>query len=1073
MEQQQQRWRLFCPLSSDFVPTAAPELEPTSQQTSERRHGARGVASGAANADETRVIHASTYALWEQLYTPPGVSLTLERLLYHRLSVTRRTAAPGDGDDDGGGSWPSYPEPWAAGLFFRDAPSSTRDAVATLHSAAPASHPPSTVTADTAAAPPPVQTPLQRPSSPRPSQRASGAPTQVLQLTHADDAAVVEPETTVSADPVGDSPLKADDSLPPSAARDHAPTAACWAARVASGSRSDTEECSAMDVSITLSRRRAATATLPPDWVAPTPTSATALMSLERGSDGDAVKDAEEEEERHGKGCGGKDAAATEPAHTVVLRCTCAEEDDAVDVAEQTSHRCSGDGGRPPHSRDGVAGAAADVRRGEAEEEEAENDDGPFLSIRASPVPVVATVDGDAALSPPMHRHRPSATVATPASPSAMADRDGLVWSPARQQQTHNRLQRRRPRPPSQASDEGGDALLPSPTTAASPGESPAPPPPPSHWSTPSRPQPSPDPTPSRHANDATMCNTPPLPPLPQQYAACAGEAAMSRGSPSCDGRELQSNHSPAAATTAEACCPVDLHNNDEGGTWTTGVSADAPSERTCSRDKSHADTTSCPAACVEDVGQPLHLSIVRSDDDGADEGGGGSGGSPVRAVTGRRTGSVLLTVTGSPPPQQPSVARRSISALDFTWAEEAEEVLRQQQQRLQSLQAARPGTVSTAEAPCSPSARPCSPGGGGPLRYAPLSNERGEWVHSIRGGQSRLSPRWCGASAASHSVSPQPHDPMAHPTTTTSTVATATATATAAAVSHVAGGVDIATSTQRTGNDGSTGAATQTSHAARSSPSFHGGGGGREALACGVGSRSNDGDYHHTKASHSAMSPSPPPRLAHLLETLTPAPVTIRAAAESVGRQKRQPPPPPLPLPSSSSLSSSAGVKRQRERLRDESASGGVRHRRGGNDGGAPVLQMRRTDERHRQRRVRRARVDSAATTAATAPTTSPGSVFALPRTLSVEPAPLTTAAAVESAPPLRPRAVNCAGVPANGKTDVSRTGGKRSAAAAAPRRDAMSARVAEVAERAARRKPSMVALNSRRGERQPPQQQ
>ncbi|GET85668.1 hypothetical protein LtaPh_0406100 [Leishmania tarentolae] len=104
------------------------------------------------------------------------------------------------------------------------------------------------------------------------------------------------------------------------------------------------------------------------------------------------------------------------------------------------------------------------------------------------------------------------------------------------------------------------------------------------------------------------------------------------------------------------------------------------------------------------------------------------------------------------PPLPEDKATRRSVSNMDFRWADEADGILRRQQQRVRSLQAARAASLAGGDMRRSPSTSRGSPGGG-PQRYTPLSQD---------GTGTRL-VRVQGGSESSYSISPQPQDPRAH----------------------------------------------------------------------------------------------------------------------------------------------------------------------------------------------------------------------------------------------------------------------------------------------------------------------
>ncbi|KAG5487840.1 hypothetical protein LSCM4_07519 [Leishmania orientalis] len=414
-------------------------------------------------------------------------------------------------------------------------------------------------------------------------------------------------------------------------------------------------------------------------------------------------------------------------------------------------------------------------------------------------------------------------------------------------------------------------------------------------------------------------------------------------------------------------------------------------------------------------------------------------------------------------PQQKPlpedKAARRSVSSMDFRWADEADDVLRRQQQRLRSLQAARTATLTGADAHRSPSTACCCPVGG-PLRFAPLSQEGG--VQGTHDGNGPIEGRRHGGSEATHSVSPQPQDPRAHPY------------AKRAMMGPGSTGVGtVASYTDSSGVVTELGGVAPSSHRAEKS----------KELACLTLSRSGEGGAAGTLT---CVSTSPPPTA--ILRQPTPTAVAVATAAGNVSSLRMG------PLPQQQKPSPyHAGAKRLRE-SHDRSDPARALRSPAPLPASVPDQTAKRKREKidcsddapsaHRLRRRQRQRGDAADKTVTgtllSAPSTN---VFALPRTIAAKPgAPITAPPPTEATPLslLRSRAVNCASAPASttqthksvrGKATCTGVTPSTVTAAAQPRRENASTRAHKMAACATRHAPSLVPLRRRRDEEQRPQ--
>lgn len=423
------------------------------------------------------------------------------------------------------------------------------------------------------------------------------------------------------------------------------------------------------------------------------------------------------------------------------------------------------------------------------------------------------------------------------------------------------------------------------------------------------------------------------------------------------------------------------------------------------------------------------------------------------------------------PPLPEDRAARRSVSKMDFRWADEADDILRRQQQRLHSLQAARTATLAGGDTRCSPSTSRCSPGGG-PQRYTLLSQD-GETAHGSQGGNGTRLARVYGGSEASHSVSPQPQDPRTHHYPERAMMRPE-GMGVEAVASHVDGSRtvteqgDVAPSSQRAG--------------------------GSEALAClGV---TCSGEGRAAIALASASSSTPPtaplrqPPLAFVAEATAADDASMPRMDQLHQPQQQQP------------SSHHAGTKRLRKNHGgDDGRSDSVRPQRSPAPSSVPVSShtvtkrkksdctsgAQSTERRHRaDDRVRRRqnfRGDTA-TEKTTRPmlSASPANIFALPRTISVDPgasiaAPSFTTAAPLAAPSLsllRPRAGNCVSDPPSAAQAQKSAKGKSThvglaslpiiPAASPPRENGSGSSAHKAAQCAARCTPSLEATGKRR---------
>ncbi|KAG5486592.1 hypothetical protein CUR178_07959 [Leishmania enriettii] len=415
------------------------------------------------------------------------------------------------------------------------------------------------------------------------------------------------------------------------------------------------------------------------------------------------------------------------------------------------------------------------------------------------------------------------------------------------------------------------------------------------------------------------------------------------------------------------------------------------------------------------------------------------------------------------PPQQKPlpgdKAARRSVSSMDFRWADEADDVLRRQQQRLRSLQAARTATLAGADAHRSPSTACCCPVGG-PLRYAPLSQDGS--VHGTHDGNGPTKGRRRGGSEATHSVSPQPQDPRAHPCAKRAMLGPGSTGV--GAVASYTDSSGVVTELR--------GVAPSSHHAEKS-----------KELACLTVSRSGEGSAAGTRA---CVSTSPPPTA--ILRQPTPTAVAVATAAGNASSLLTG------PLPQQQKPSPHhAGAKRLRE-SDDRSDPARALRSPASMPASVPDQTAKRKREKincsgdapsvQRLRRRQRLRGDAAdKTVTETLLSASSVNVFALPRTIAAKPgAPITAPPPTEATPLslLRSRAVNCANAPASttqthksvrGKTTCAGVAPSTVTTAAQPPRKNVSTRAHKKAACATRRAPSLVPLGRRRDEEKRPQ--
>ncbi|KAI5689038.1 hypothetical protein MNV84_00455 [Leishmania braziliensis] len=670
-------------------------------------------------------------------------------------------------------------------------------------------------------------------------------------------------------------------------------------------------------------------------------------------------------------------------------------------------------------------------------------------------------------------RHRIATKVSTSISP--VTDLDGLVLSPPRRQQMRLQLQRCCSRQPS----EGGDMEY-SDLTSVPGSQSPPP-----------------------------ASSAPSLTSLADSGAGAtdelragghAADAAVMRDSPR---RETHANNKrEAAAATAKENdaepwdataldLPVDEPcsaeaDEDNGARCDGGLVASVTvrimNERVRGDDESEESGVGTPASMVSVPRQPPSLARP---DGGAEPQGvhdeghavcGPSSGAKAGSNDGERaarTANAVLVSPSSTSPSSPHVdhesfwspkhsedpqqrhqqlslpevtaARRSVSSMDFRWADEADSVLRRQQQRLRSLQAVRTATLAGSDVRRSPSTNRCSPGDG-PRHYVPLSQDGGS-VQGSQDGNGARRARLYGGSETSYSVSPQPQEPRAY-NYSEKLVMRSEATR-------------VETVASRT--DGS-GIATELREVASSSHRS----GKSEELACLSISRSDE-------------------RLAAVAAATAVDDASVLRTDQLLQQQQQQPSP------------RHAGVKRQRENHGgndDSSDAARARHspapscvpvynqttkEKGDCSGdGQPVQRRHRADDRVRGRQRLRGDVVVTTTTRMIS-SPSPANVFALPRTITADPAApiaappfttMTTPLAGPSLSRLRTVTVNSVDAPPaaqaqkTAKGKPTRVGVASSAVITAPplSRKNASSRAHKNAPRAARRPPSLVALKKQR---------
>ncbi|TPP51482.1 hypothetical protein CGC21_2750 [Leishmania donovani] len=731
------------------------------------------------------------------------------------------------------------------------------------------------------------------------------------------------------------------------------------------------------------------------------------------------------------------------------------------------------------------------------------------LAVSALPCGLTRNGEDSSQLDSPIRR-RHTTRVSTSMSP--VADPNGLVFSPPCRQQMRLRLQRRRPRQASEGSDLEYSPHTPVP---GSPSQSPLPPP--SCWSTP-LPQ-------ERCPRDAQT------PPTPTALSAASQPPASPAPSPTnmADSGagatdELCAGNHAADAAVMGASPPQVIHLKKEKAVMTvsnisqesrtsadTAAKEDDAKPRDATAPDSPVDASSSAEAGDDGQGRrdggsvaPVAVGVEDERVGGDEEDAEGDAGEPASTVSfvlrngalpPRREVSLLKAMRSvayqahesfnpskhreepqqrHPHPSLPEdrAARRSVSNMDFRWADEADDILRRQQQRVHSLQAARTATLAGGDTRCSPSTSRCSPGGG-PRRYTPLSQD-GETTQGSQSGNGTRLARAYGGSEASYSVSPQPQDPRTHHYHERAMMRPE-GMGVEAVASHTDGSSivteqgDVAPSSYRAGRS--------------------------EELACLSVTRSGEGraDIAFATASSSTPPTAPlrQPPLASVAEA-TAADDASMPHTDRLHQQQQQPSP------------RHAGTKRLRENNGgDDGRSDAVHARRSpapssvpassqtvtkrkksGCSGGAQSTERRhRADDRARLRQNLRGDTAAKATTRSIL-CASPANVFALPRTISADPGasiatPTFTTAAPLAGPSLsllRPRSGNCVSDPpsaakapksAKGKsTHVSAPSLPITAAASPPRENASSSRAHKTAQWAARCTPSLEATNKRREE-------
>ncbi|KAG5487496.1 hypothetical protein LSCM1_07451 [Leishmania martiniquensis] len=403
-------------------------------------------------------------------------------------------------------------------------------------------------------------------------------------------------------------------------------------------------------------------------------------------------------------------------------------------------------------------------------------------------------------------------------------------------------------------------------------------------------------------------------------------------------------------------------------------------------------------------------------------------------------------------PLPEETAARRSVSSMDFRWADEVDDVLRRQQLRLRSLQAARAATPAGGDGCRSPSTSGCCPVGG-PRCCAPLSQD-GRSAPVSQDGNGAVQARRHGGSEAPSSVSPQPQDPRAYAYPKGARMMGPGGRG-AGAVAPCTNGSGIVTELRDV---------VSPSHRADRS---------KELASLNV-SRSGEGGAAGALASASA---SPPPTAQLRQPTLAAVAAAIAAddaPALRTGRQHQ----PQQPSPQH------AGAKRLREsRERDDDSSDPVRTLRSpappsvsvpdgttktktksNCSGDAPSV-----DPPRRRQRLRGGAADKA--TSGALLSASPANVFALPRTVSPRPGASVAAAPPTQAAPLpllRSRIVNGANPPASAaQAPKSAKGRVLCAGATSPAVTAATQPPrANVSTRTYKRAPSLVPLRKRKEE-------
>ncbi|TPP43000.1 hypothetical protein CGC20_9345 [Leishmania donovani] len=1092
----------YPPVDGVLTPTCDREVE-----------GASGGGDGAGNTTTaTQRQHgydkASAYALWEQLYAPARVPLTLERLLYLRLSAKGN----GESNDAQGHHYCADDRRWARSLFGEvttqldtSAPSasmapSTAPAAAIAPGEQSRGAPSNAATAQCTSADveqTSVSTPLRVPQACANAQSASGVDRGRASESRSAATALSHPDAVIASASVpaplssvqrgSDSNRDVDNDggrgsavlLQPyrgcalsAASPPHrallAPTSdvslSCASAAPMSLEQDDSANCidGNEEAEPCVNTWSVEAASAAPALHMHTPsTSAAAVRTDEKGRRDGSGRDAGcspplEHSAYRGSDGESRGVVDDEQAHTLAQQEKAAESCGAWESATATTtpvrsyhlychYRSSHDTG--PSAEGGGRNEEEDAEHGERGEEDG-NDVG-FLSLATSPsagapeqwrpCPVVGTYaglstpspkpivvledtmtalavsalpcgltrngeDGSQLDSPIRRRH----TTRVSTSMSPVADPNGLVFSPPCRQQMRLRLQRQRcPR----------DAQTPPAPTALSAA---------------SQPPASPAPSPTNMADSGAGATD----------ELCAGnhaaDAAVMGASPP---RVIRLKKEKAVMTVSnisqESRTSADTAAKEDDAKPRDATAPDSPVDASSSAEAGDDGQGRRDGGSVAPVAVGVEDERVGGDEEDA-EGDAGEPASTVSfvlrngALPPRREVSLLKAMRSvayqahesfnpskhreepqqrHPHPSLPEdrAARRSVSNMDFRWADEADDILRRQQQRVHSLQAARTATLAGGDTRCSPSTSRCSPGGG-PRRYTPLSQD-GETAQGSQSGNGTRLARAYGGSEASYSVSPQPQDPRTHHYHERAMMRPE-GMGVEAVASHTDGSSivteqgDVAPSSYRAGRS--------------------------EELACLSVTRSGEGRadiaFATTSSSTPPTAPLRQPPLASVAEA-TAADDASMPHTDRLHQQQQQPSP------------RHAGTKRLRENNGgDDGRSDAVHARRSPAPSSVPASSQtvtkrkksdcsggaQSTERRHRADDRARLRQNLRGDTAAKATTrsilcASPANVFALPRTISADPGasiatPTFTTAAPLAGPSLsllRPRSGNCVSDP------------------------------------------------------------